>query len=54
MNLAGDTVREITINDLNVELANATCAECKVTLQTFHHDVTPLPNGHWLVLANTP
>lgn len=20
---------------------------------TFHHDVTPLPNGHWLVLANT-
>ena len=53
VNLAGDTVREITINDLNVELANATCAECKVTLQVFHHDVTPLPNGHWLVLANT-
>ena len=19
----------------------------------FHHDVEPLPNGHWLVLANT-
>ena len=53
VNLAGDTVREISINDLNAELSSATCAECKVTLATFHHDVTPLPNGHWLVLANT-
>ena len=53
VNLAGDTVREISINDLNSELAAATCAECNVTLQTFHHDVEPLPNGHWLVLANT-
>jgi hypothetical protein len=53
VNLAGDTVREITIDDLNTELANAACAECNVTLDTFHHDVTPLPNGHWLVLANT-
>ncbi len=24
-----------------------------MTLHTFHHDVEPLPNGHWLVLANT-
>ena len=53
VNLAGDTVREISIDDLNTELAAATCAECNVTLQTFHHDVLPLPNGHWLVLANT-
>jgi len=53
VNLAGDTVREITINDLNQELQTATCAECSVTLGTFHHDVTPLPNGHWLVLGNT-
>jgi arylsulfate sulfotransferase len=53
VNLAGDTVREIDINDLNAQLATATCAECKVTLETFHHDVEPLPNGHWLVLANT-
>ncbi len=51
--LAGDTVREISINDLNSELATATCKECQVTLQTFHHDVTPLPNGHWLVLGST-
>lgn len=52
VNLAGDTVREISINDLNDRLKTATCAECHVTLQTFHHDITPLPNGHWLVLAN--
>ncbi len=53
VNLAGDTVREISIADLNAELQYAACAECNVTLGTFHHDVTPLPNGHWLVLANT-
>ncbi len=53
VNLGGDTVREISITDLNAALKTATCAECNVVLQTFHHDVTPLPNGHWLVLANT-
>ena len=53
INLAGDTVREIEINDLNALLAVATCAECNVTLQSLHHDVEPLPNGHWLVLGNT-
>lgn len=53
VNLAGDTVREISIDDLNSELSAARCAECQVTLTTFHHDVEPLPNGHWLALANT-
>jgi hypothetical protein len=53
VNLAGDTVREISIDDLNVALAAASCAECQVKLDGFHHDVEPLPNGHWLVLANT-
>jgi arylsulfate sulfotransferase len=53
VNLAGDTVREITMNDLNAELATASCAECNVSLLGFHHDVEPLPNGHWLVLAST-
>jgi arylsulfate sulfotransferase len=53
INLAGDTVREISVKDLNAELATATCQECSgLVLQTFHHDVTPLPNGHWLVLAD--
>ena len=53
VNLAGDTVREIEVNDLNALLPAAGCAECNVTLQSFHHDVEPLPNGHWLVLAST-
>jgi hypothetical protein len=53
VNLAGDTVREISIDDLNAALANATCAECKVSLVSFHHEVEPLPNGHWLALADT-
>jgi arylsulfate sulfotransferase len=53
VNLAGDTVREISINDLNSELAAATCAECNVTVIDFHHDVEPLPNGHWLAVAST-
>jgi arylsulfate sulfotransferase len=53
VNLAGDIVREISIDDLNAELTTATCQECAgLVLQTFHHDVTPLPNGHWLVLAS--
>jgi hypothetical protein len=53
VNLGGDTVREISITDLNAELASATCAECNVKLFVFHHDVEVLPNGHWLVLAST-
>jgi arylsulfate sulfotransferase len=53
INLAGDTVRELSIADLNAELTTAGCAECSnLTLLTFHHDVTPLPNGHWIVLSN--
>lgn len=51
VNLAGDTVRRITVDDLNAALAMTSCAECRVTLATFHHDVEPLENGHWLVLA---
>jgi arylsulfate sulfotransferase len=53
VNLAGDTVRSISMDDVNSLLASATCAECKVTLQSLHHDVEPLPNGHWLLLGNT-
>ena len=53
VNLGGDTVREITVNDLNSELAAASCAECHVTLGVFHHDVEVLPNGHILVLGST-
>lgn len=55
INLAGDTVKEISLADLNTRLAAApaSCTECSgITLLTYHHDITPLPNGHWLILAN--
>lgn len=48
--LAGNTVKQITMTQLNSELA---AANYNVTLVVFHHDVTVLPNGHWLVIANT-
>jgi hypothetical protein len=53
VNLGGDTVNAVTLNDINSELSTASCAECKVTLTNFHHDVEPLPNGHMLIIANT-
>jgi arylsulfate sulfotransferase len=49
IDLAGNIVREISINDLNAKLQGAGYS---FTLQEFHHDITPLPNGHWLVLSN--
>jgi arylsulfate sulfotransferase len=51
--LGGDTVNTVNLNDLNSELAAASCAECNVSLVDFHHDVEPLPNGHMLIVANT-
>jgi arylsulfate sulfotransferase len=55
INLAGDIVHELSIADLNAELtlAPSSCKECAgLQVLTFHHDVTPLPNGHILVLTN--
>ncbi len=49
IDLAGNTVRELTIDDLTARLQ---AGGHNLTLQQFHHDVTELPNGHWLVLAN--
>ena len=50
INLAGDTVRELTIADLNAKIASS---RNNLTLELFHHDVEILPNGNWLLLANT-
>lgn len=49
IDLAGNIVREISAADLTDELQ---AAGYNLTLQQFHHDLTPLPNGHWLVLAS--
>ena len=50
INLAGDTVRELTVADLNAKLASS---RNSLTLEMFHHDVEILPNGNWLIVANT-
>jgi arylsulfate sulfotransferase len=48
--LVGNTVKQITMTQLNAALA---AAGYDLTLQLFSHDITVLPNGHWIVLANT-
>ncbi|HZZ38931.1 MAG TPA: aryl-sulfate sulfotransferase [Acidobacteriaceae bacterium] len=48
--LAGNTVKQITMGQLNSELA---ANGYNLQLLVFSHDVTVLPNGHWLLLANT-
>ena len=50
IDLAGNTIREISIEDLNNRLATA---GFDLVGGVFHHDVFPLPNGHWIVLVDT-
>ena len=49
VDLAGNTVRQITMDQLNSRLVTAGFTGLK--LQVFSHDITLLPNGHFLVLA---
>jgi hypothetical protein len=51
IDLAGETVRELRIETLNSELPAAGFPG--LHLDVIHHDVSVLPNGHWLFLANT-
>jgi arylsulfate sulfotransferase len=48
IDLAGDTVRQLTMTALNSALAQG---GFNLVLQGFSHDVAVLPNGHWLVMA---
>jgi arylsulfate sulfotransferase len=50
IDLAGDTVRELSLATLNSEMVTAAFP---ITLDTFTHDFVPLANGHTLVMANT-
>ncbi|MGA8224145.1 MAG: aryl-sulfate sulfotransferase [Candidatus Acidiferrales bacterium] len=49
VDLAGTTVRELTLDALQASLATA---GVNLPLLDMHHDVLPLPNGHWIILAN--
>lgn len=50
INLAGETLREFTVERLNQWLA---VAGYRLHANAIHHDIAPLPNGHILVLVNT-
>jgi arylsulfate sulfotransferase len=50
IDLAGNTIRQLAMTDLNTSLA---AAGYNISLQLFSHDFAVLPNGHILVIANT-
>lgn len=49
VDLAGDTVRQLTMDQLNQSLATE---GYNLKLRGFHHDVLPLPNGDIVLLAD--
>ncbi|HEX5236166.1 MAG TPA: aryl-sulfate sulfotransferase [Silvibacterium sp.] len=51
IDLAGNTVRELSMDQLNQSLA---ASGSSLTLKSFHHNVLALPNGHWVVMAAYP
>lgn len=54
IDLAGNTVRELTMDELNQKLAADNLRDAQGNLYqlgSFHHDVLALPNGHWVLLA---
>lgn len=55
--LAGNTVREISMDQLNQRLAASGFHDSDGSayqLKSFHHNVLALPNGHWVLLAAYP
>lgn len=49
IDLAGNTIRELTANDMNAKLA---ATGYDLVIEEMHHDILPLQNGHLIVLAN--
>jgi arylsulfate sulfotransferase len=50
INLAGSTVREISLATLNTRLA---AANFNLVVNYMHHDIVALPNGHWICIVNS-
>jgi hypothetical protein len=48
IDLAGNIINHITLNAVNQALAGIASFQ----LDSLHHDVAVLPNGHWILLAN--
>src|SRR6185503_2077094 len=54
IDLAGNTVREISMDQLNQKLAASNLRDADgniYKLKSFHHSVVALPNGHWVMLT---
>jgi arylsulfate sulfotransferase len=49
INLAGETVSQFSSDDVNVALKQAGFP----FIQSLHHDILPLPNGHLILITNT-
>jgi hypothetical protein len=52
IDLAGQTIWEMTAADLNIALASAACAGCHINVVGTHHDFAILPSGHLIVIAS--
>jgi hypothetical protein len=50
IDLAGNPIRDISAAEINYRLAQA---GYNLTIYDIHHDVTVLPNGHWVLIAST-
>jgi len=54
IDLAGNTVNSLTMDELNQKLASGNFHDAEGNVYkfgSFHHDVLPLPNGHMVLLA---
>lgn len=54
VDLAGNTIRSITMDQLNQKLAASSLRDAQgntYQLGSFHHSVLALPTGHWILLA---
>ncbi len=55
IDLAGNTVRTLTIDQLNQRLGVSGLRDAQgnaYQFKSFHHDVLVLPNGHWVLLTD--
>jgi arylsulfate sulfotransferase len=50
INLAGETISQFSLSDLNQALSQA---GIQISVFALHHDILPLPNGHLILLGQT-
>lgn len=50
INLAGDPVQQLTLDSLNAQLAAD--GHGNIKLLDLHHDIEPLPNGHFIIMGS--